>query len=443
MKIKELAKDYTIVYKAQDPNRDFLYTPSILVLKSGRYVLSMDIRDKYGKILTSDDKGETWLLKAEASWFHASLFVDGDRIYLLGCSTEQKEVSAARDLMVMYSDDGGDTWSGVSFLTQGETWNHCATDVWYKDGYVYVPMDCTFNREGETVRSGWKPNVMAPVLLRGKLGSDLTKRENWLFSEKVRFRDVISEDAIEGIGVPFYRSMEELGEGEEHGKTFWAHPASYRHAYDFENESGNLPFYFHGTGWLEANVVQITDPQHYWYDPAGKTLHLFMRANTHGSGYCCVMKAVERVVDGKEIISIECQRNPSGKRVIFLPMPGGQNKFFVKYDPVTRLYWLVSVQVRDSMRRIEYLSDDRYNVPSDERDRLALHFSTNMVDWCFAGLVDQSGYDKQSRHYASMDIDGEDLLIVSRSGDEDAHSAHDGNLITFHRVKNFRDLVYE
>ena len=442
MKIKELAKDYTIVYKAQEPNRDFLYTPSILVLKSGRYVLSMDIRDKYGKILTSDDKGETWLLKAEASWFHASLFVDGDRIYLLGCSTEQKEVSAARDLMVMYSDDGGDTWSGVSFLTQGETWNHCATDVWYKDGYVYVPMDCTFKREGETVRSGWKPNVMAPVLLRGKLGSDLTKRENWLFSEKVRFRDVISEDAIEGIGVPFYRSMEELGEGEEHGKTFWAHPASYRHAYDFENESGNLPFYFHGTGWLEANVVQITDPQHYWYDPAGKTLHLFMRANTHGSGYCCVMKAVERVVDGKEIISIECQRNPSGKRVIFLPMPGGQNKFFVKYDPVTKLYWLASVQVRVSMRRIEYLSDDRYNVPSDERDRLALHFSTNMVDWCFAGLVDQSGYDKQSRHYASMDIDGEDLLIVSRSGDKDAHSAHDGNLITFHRVKNFRDLVY-
>jgi len=49
---------------------------------------------------------------------------------------------------------------------------------------------------------------------------------------------------------------------------------------------------------------------------------------------------------------------------------------------------------------------------------------------------------KQSRHYASMDIDGDDLVILSRSADESAKSAHETNLITFHRVKNFRDLVY-
>ena len=41
-----------------------------------------------------------------------------------------------------------------------------------------------------------------------------------------------------------------------------------------------------------------------------------------------------------------------------------------------------------------------------------------------------------------MDIDGEDLIILSRSGDENAASAHNGNMITLHRVKNFRDLVY-
>ena len=39
-------------------------------------------------------------------------------------------------------------------------------------------------------------------------------------------------------------------------------------------------------------------------------------------------------------------------------------------------------------------------------------------------------------------IDGNDLVILSRSGDQRAKSAHDGNLITFHRVKNFRKLVY-
>ena len=41
-----------------------------------------------------------------------------------------------------------------------------------------------------------------------------------------------------------------------------------------------------------------------------------------------------------------------------------------------------------------------------------------------------------------MAIDGDDLVIVSRSGDEHARNAHDGNLVTFHRVRNFRSLVY-
>jgi len=41
-----------------------------------------------------------------------------------------------------------------------------------------------------------------------------------------------------------------------------------------------------------------------------------------------------------------------------------------------------------------------------------------------------------------MAIDGDDLVVLSRSGDERAKTAHDGNLITFHRVRDFRGLVY-
>ncbi|WP_457795287.1 hypothetical protein [Horticoccus sp. 23ND18S-11] len=41
-----------------------------------------------------------------------------------------------------------------------------------------------------------------------------------------------------------------------------------------------------------------------------------------------------------------------------------------------------------------------------------------------------------------LDFDGDDLVILARSGDERAQSAHNGNLITFHRVRNFRGLVY-
>jgi hypothetical protein len=41
-----------------------------------------------------------------------------------------------------------------------------------------------------------------------------------------------------------------------------------------------------------------------------------------------------------------------------------------------------------------------------------------------------------------MAIYGDDLLVLSRSGDERAKNAHNGNFISFHKIKNFRDLVY-
>jgi hypothetical protein len=41
-----------------------------------------------------------------------------------------------------------------------------------------------------------------------------------------------------------------------------------------------------------------------------------------------------------------------------------------------------------------------------------------------------------------MVIDGRHLQVLSRSGDERAHDAHNGNLITLHTIEDFRDLVY-
>jgi len=65
-----------------------------------------------------------------------------------------------------------------------------------------------------------------------------------------------------------------------------------------------------------------------------------------------------------------------------------------------------------------------------------------MIDWCFAGLVTEGPADHASRHYASMVIDGEDLHVLSRSGDLEAQSAHNGNIITFHTIRDFRRLSY-
>lgn len=193
-------------------------------------------------------------------------------------------------------------------------------------------------------------------------------------------------------------------------------------------------------GWLETNVVQFRDPAHVWHDPAGRTFHFWMRSHTGTSNVACIAKAVES--EDRRRIAVALESAPSGEGMLYVPCPGGHMKFHILYDEGTALFWLLSTQSTDSMTRPERLPPDRYNLPNNERHRLALHFSKNCVDWCFAGLVAAGGSAREARHYASMIIDGGDIHVLSRSGDHTAASAHDGNLITFHTVARFRELVY-
>jgi hypothetical protein len=164
-----------------------------------------------------------------------------------------------------------------------------------------------------------------------------------------------------------------------------------------------------------------------------------MRANTLSTGYGAIAKVVEND-DGTMTTMLETA--PSGRKMVFIPLPGGQMKFHIVYDEPTKLYWLLSTQATDSMTRAELLPDERFWTPNNERHRLQLHFSKNCIDWCFAGIVTMTDSALQTRNYASMAIDGDDLIVLSRSGDERAVSAHNGNLITFHRIRDFRGLVY-
>ncbi|MBR0174752.1 MAG: hypothetical protein IJQ22_04525, partial [Bacteroidales bacterium] len=112
---------------------------------------------------------------------------------------------------------------------------------------------------------------------------------------------------------------------------------------------------------------------------------------------------------------------------LFAHIPGGHLKFHIVYDSGSGLFWLLHSQSDGIMQ---------------ERRRLALSYSPDLLRWTFAGLVAVGPSDHSARHYATMIVDGDDLCIVSRSGDLAARTAHDGNIVTFHRVKDFRKLVY-
>ncbi len=168
-------------------------------------------------------------------------------------------------------------------------------------------------------------------------------------------------------------------------------------------------------------------------------MYLWMRSHTGTTNFACIAKAVE---DAEHNIVVGPATAPSGKGVLYVPCPGGHLKFHILYDEASRLYWLASNQAADSMTAPKHLPENRYGLPDNERHRLVLHFSKNCIDWCFAGVIDKTDDPRQARSYPAMAFDGDDLLVLSRSGDKRAKNAHDGNLLLLHRIRNFRDLPY-
>ena len=408
------ANDFVKVYESPDAQQIFSYSPGLAVLPGGRLVATLDLNgpafagkagpEGYrGRIYTSDDRGQTWTLRASTPMIHARPFAAGGAVYVLGHSG---------DLGIVRSTDGGTTWSEASWLTRGERWHQAPCNVHYTRGRVYLVME----RDTDPDYPMWPVSVFAPVLMAADVDSDLTRRDAWTFSNELSYRDAIAAAGPPHLlGVPFHTPGNTVAEAAKVRRPM-ADP-----------------------GWLETNVVQFVDPDHVWFDPAGRTFHLWMRAHTGSTNLAAIAKAVESDGGG---ITVSLEHAPSGAPMVFVPCPGGHMKFHIVYDEQTQLFWLLSSQATDSMTRPDRLPDDRFDLPNNERHRLVLHFSKNCVDWCFAARVADTKAFGQARHYASMAINGDDLHILSRSGDARARSAHDGNIITFHTVRGFRDLVY-
>lgn len=304
--VRPLADNDVTLFESPDPLRVFAYSPGIARLESGRLIATLDLGGPgavelpgpkwrkgetgwawQGRALTSDNAGASWVERSVFPFMHARPFIAGNSLYVLG---------HADDLMILHSEDGGETWSSPLKLTDGQYWHQAPCNVHYANGCVYMVME---RRTRFEVR-GWYVGEMAPVLLRGRLGDDLTKRESWTFASELTFRDVMTETLPDHFGVPFYAA------DPVHGVMV----TPTRHC--------------NPMGWLETNVVQFADPDHLWSDPTGRTFHLWMRAHTGGTGYACIAKVVEQGDKaGTGAMTTMLEKAPSGKTMLYVPCPGG------------------------------------------------------------------------------------------------------------------------
>ncbi len=115
----------------------------------------------------------------------------------------------------------------------------------------------------------------------------------------------------------------------------------------------------------------------------------------------------------------------------FVPFQGNLSKFDVRKDPVSGHYFAIICRITTP------------ETPG-ARNVLSLVTSADLAHWELAcDLLNYADADPQTTgfQYVSFLFDGEDILYVSRTAFNGAKSFHDNNYVTFHRVKDFRQLI--
>ena len=152
--IRPLANEFIVVCESPYPEEVFCYSPGICRCPDGRLVATMDFggpgtgklgsvrstvgdyqAGNSGRCFLSDDHGASWRKVLDFPFYHARPFVAGNALYILGHSW---------DLMIVRSDDWGETWSEPVRFTEGQHWHQAPCNVCYANGKIYLVMNFSF-----------------------------------------------------------------------------------------------------------------------------------------------------------------------------------------------------------------------------------------------------------------------------------------------------------
>ena len=189
---------------------------------------------------------------------------------------------------------------------------------------------------------------------------------------------------------------------------------------------GTWPVQWSRDLWLEPNVVNVNGH-----------LRLLLRCVIDEYSTASICGVCDLTDDG-ETMELEFTQ--------FAALPGAQNKFFIMYDEPTQLFWMLSNMPTDSQGyfadREKLLEIGYHGGPGNERRILMLYYSRDSLNWFQAGCAAMLPSPTQAFMYPSAAIDGDDIVFASRSSIE-AQNQHDADLVTFHRIPNFRSLAMD
>jgi hypothetical protein len=158
-------------------------------------------------------------------------------------------------------------------------------------------------------------------------------------------------------------------------------------------------------GFLEGNAVM---------DPEGHLLNVLRYHISPCFGKAVVLRIAE---DGKSL---------SFDRI--MEMPGGQCKFTIHRHPETGLYWSL----------VNHITNPEQ---PGMRNVLTLISSPDLNHWTLVRDILRDDADTAPRttgfQYADWLFDRRDIIFVSRTACNGAHSFHDANHLTFHRIPDF------
>ena len=368
-----------VVAASPDPQRIFLFSPSMAILPDGTYIASFDTR---GDVIVkaSRDRGATWKqLAALPGQKWSTLFVHRGGLYLIGVS------STKGSMIIRRSADGGRTWTEprnvqTGLLAEGRF--HCGpTPVVVHNGRVW--------RAFEEFAPTAPERHFSAFVMSAPEDADLLVATNWTRSSQIAFR---------------------------------------REWLNTRTEE-----------WLEGNLV--VTPSGRLVDILRIESHPANGAAAALPGSAAAIPRFE--VAGMMDISPDGSRAAFDPNAGFIHFIGSESKFTIRYDPVSKRYWTLGNKITnpDSGTAWTHSPHHQRNVLAltSSTDLREWTEQCRVLSYA-AGSVVTKQDSRIGFQYVDWQFDGNDLIALCRTSWGGANY-HDSNFITFHRIRHFRTLT--